>query len=277
MWQELSLVHTTSQKPVEGMAWRTCLRQIQFLPPGAVYGLHVTEGDLYRGTQAHRFLVEICSGLHSPLLGETEVFGQFRAFKELQNWDNAWMPLLDAVEEDVKKLRRTHLVGIGAQSYGSLVRRRIPEGAPVVLVGGGRLAQDLFPWLKNHSVTLLVRNPAKKESWWEKTKVLPLAEAAQTPAHAHWIVAAPLTNEALTALTAGKEIVTLLDFRGETQLEASPAKSYFDLRTLFAELETTRSALAARRAVAMEAAADYSRQREASVYHRPFGWEDAFA
>jgi glutamyl-tRNA reductase len=273
MWQELSLVHSKPREKNSELVWQTCLRRIQFLSPGSLYGQPVGEGQYFRGSQAHRFLVEVCSGLHSPLLGETEVFGQFRAFRDSQMWHPAWIPLLDAVEEDVKKIRRTHLRNIGAQSYGSLARKRIPEGAPVVLVGAGRLAQDLIPWLKN-PVTLLARNPAKLAGW-DKCEVKAFGDAV--PQNAHWIIAAPVANEDLLHLLEGNAPETVLDFRGERRLENCPAKKYQDLSTLFAELELVRSSLTARRESALNAVEQCSQQREATVYHRPYGWEDAFA
>lgn len=278
MWQELSLVHSKPRDTIcAGSVWRTCLRQIKFLPPGASYGLPVAEGEFFSGIQAHRFLVEICAGLHSPLLGETEVFGQFRAFREAHTWHPAWLPLLDAVEEDVKKLRRQHLKSLGAQSYGSLARKRVPEGEPVVLVGSGLLAKDLIPWLERNPVTLLVRNPSKREGWWSKGTVLSYNESANLPKNAHWILAAPVKNESMLDLWGDQKIGAVLDFRGESRFDSCPAAIYFDLSSLFGELESVRSGLAARRASAMEAAFKYSQQREIGVYHRPYGWEDAFA
>jgi glutamyl-tRNA reductase len=278
MWQELGLVHGKPQNaPVTGSVWRTCVRQIQFLPPGSQYGVPVSEGEFFRGALAHRFLVEVCAGLHSPLLGETEVFGQFRAFRESNEWHPAWLPLLDATEDDVKKIRRLHLKNLGAQSYGSLARKRVPEGEPVVLVGAGLLAKDLAPWLEKNPVTLVVRNPGKREGWWEKYPVLAFEEATLAPANAHWVIAAPVSNGALTELMAGKNPGTLLDFRGEEKFSRPPAKIYFDLASLFGELESVRSGLTVRRNLAMDEAAKLSRQREAAVHHRPFGWEDVFA
>src|SRR5262245_17342584 len=38
------------------------------------------ELDFYEGSGAYKFLLEIISGLHSPIYGETEVLGQFREF-----------------------------------------------------------------------------------------------------------------------------------------------------------------------------------------------------
>ena len=284
MWHELNIVHLDPKEilPSElGPVWRTCLRQIVFLAPGAHYSGRAPVRDVLRGHELHRFLVEICSGLHSPLLGETEVFGQFRAFRDQHRWHHAWEPLLDAVEEDVRKIRRRYLTNLGAQSYGSLARRRLTPGTPVVLVGAGRLAQDLLPWLDHSPVHLVVRNTGKQEGWWTKTSVSSLADAATTkfPKGAHWLIAAPVTNEQLSQIWKTQEVGTILDFRGEERFGATPAtaRDYLDLSLLFGELEAVRGALAVKRKVAMEAAAELSRVREVSVHHRPFGCEDAFA
>jgi hypothetical protein len=56
-----------------------------------------------------------------------------------------------------------------------------------------------------------------------------------------------------------------------------PGTAYLDLTTVFAELEVIRSTLATRREKALRAVAEVSRQRDAGVLHRPYGWEDAFA
>ncbi len=275
MWQELSLVHGEANLP-GAFLWRTCIRQVNFLPPGTSTNV----GEIHRGAQAHRFLVEVCSGLHSPLLGETEVFGQFRSFRQAHHWHPAWIPLLDAVEEDVKKLRRDHLTGLGAQSYGSLARKHLPAGEPVVIVGAGNLAKEMAPWLLEQPLILLARDPKKLDpnaGWWKKVSVLPLTEAKKIADHSHWIIAAPMSNEELLALWSEKKIGTVLDLRGEGHLERSPSSAYYDLGTLFGELEIIRSTLQSRREQALLAARKLSQQREVSVCHRPFGWEDAFA
>lgn len=284
MWQHLNIVHLDPKEIVPsdlGPIWRTCLRQIVFLAPGARYQGTAPVREVRGGHDLHCMLVEICSGLHSPLLGETEVFGQFRAFREQHRWHEAWEPLLDAVEEDVKKIRRKYLTNLGAQSYGSLARRRLTPGTPVVLMGAGRLAQDLLPWLNNSPVHLVVRNEGKREGWWTKASVSSLSDAERTefPKGAHWLIAAPVKNEDLLRIFANNEVGTVLDFRGEERLPGVPAtaKDYLDLSRLFGELEAVRGALAVKRKVAMDAAAELSRQRELTVNHRPFGWEDAFA
>lgn len=284
MWQQLAIVHLDPKEAIPeglGFVWRTCLRQVLFLAPGSRYQPTHPFRDLLRGHGAHRFLVEIGAGLHSPLLGETEVFGQLRAFRDAHRWDEAWEPLLDAVEEDVRKIRRRHLTDLGSQSYGSLARRRLTKGSPVVLVGAGRLAQDLLPWLEGHPVTLVVRNPAKREGWWTKASVTSLAEAADYgfAEKPHWLLAAPVENETLEKIWGDRELASVLDFRGEQKFAEKPARAehYSDLSQLFGELESVRGALAVKRAAILEEVAALSRQREVSVHHRPYGWEDAFA
>jgi len=210
MWQELCLVHQKTPPATPGLLWKTCLREIFFVEPGEA----CREG--LRGVEAHRFLVEICSGLHSPLFGETEVFGQFRAFRAAHAVPYAWHELLDAVEEDVRKLRRTHLVDIGSQSYGSLARRHLPEGESVVVVGGGHLAQELLPWLENRAVTVAARSPEKVSF----ARAVPIASLTEAPRDAHWLVAAPVSNEQLEAWWASNPAAIVLDFRGETAFGA---------------------------------------------------------
>jgi glutamyl-tRNA reductase len=275
MWQDLAVAHRKSGTPApelrgEGPRWKTCLRDLLFAPPGCL----PSGGELRRGLDAHRFLVEICSGLHSPLFGETEVFGQFRAFRAAQDWHPAWSELLDAVEEDVRKVRRTHLVDIGSQSYGSLARRHLPAGEPVVLVGAGRLALDLLPWLGERPVTVAVRDPAKV-SFAHAVSLEALPEA--TPAH--WLIAAPVANEQLTGWWARRPARLVLDFRGEYSFEGTPpgCERYLALATLYAELESVRELHARKRAEALAYAAGLSRRRAEAVVHRPYGWEDAFA
>lgn len=281
MWQELSIVHSKpDSRSLEGLLWRTCLRQIQFLPPGSIGGAAVSSGDFYRGIEVHRFLVEVCAGLHSPLLGETEVHGQFRDFKAAQEWPAPWIPLLDAVEEDVKKIRRNHLLHLGAQSYGSLTRKHLMK-LPTVLVGGGRLAEEILPWLEG-SKFQLVRNP-QKLAVKEGITILGFPELAHLPEQAQWIIAAPISNETLSQLWGHKKPTKVLDFRGEENFSKGEEGfsqvdfPYVPLSSLFAELETVRSTLEVKREQAKAAVRELSKRRESEVQHRPYGWEDVFA
>ena len=278
MWQELSIIHRNSgqtepclEQP--GHLWKTCLRSILFLEPG-----HGTQAEQsHQGFEAHRFLVEICSGLHSPLFGETEVFGQFKAFRQNKIWHPAWRSLLDAVEEDVRKIRRNHLLEIGPQSYGSLSRRHLPEKEPVLLIGAGRLALDLLPWIDGRQLTIAVRAPDRCEISSEN----PIISLDSIPnlEPMHWLIAAPLSNEQILQFWKKTPAKIVLDFRGESALAGNPpgCKKYFALHNLFSELETVKDLQQQRRQAALAHTAELSQRRFQFVWHRPFGWEDAFA
>jgi len=264
----------------QSLVWKTCLRELAFVEPHGSFPPSPQEatGEEYTGFDAHRFLVEVCSGLHSPLFGETEVFGQFRAFRAAHDWHPLWSEFFDAVEEDVRKLRRTHLTDIGSQSYGSLARRHLPDGEATVLVGGGRLALDLLPWLGDRPLTTAMRNPAKASAALRGVcELTPQALAANV--RAHWLIAAPVSNEELILLWERNPARLVLDFRAESAFPAQPAhcEKYFALRTLYAELESVRELHARKRAEALEFASSISHRRSHAVVHRPYGWEDAFA
>ncbi len=281
MWQELTMVHrpTTPGAPPlfgQGKLWRTCLRELFFLDPGLK---PEDSSQAISGLAIHQLLVEICSGLHSPLFGETEVFGQYRAFREQQNWDPLWESLLDAVDEDVRKLRRIHLKSLGAQSYGSLARRHLPAQNPVIIIGAGRLARDLLPWLADFSVTMAARSPEKAG---EKNRTIPLSELEKKlPAfnQASWIIAAPLANGDLLKFWKKNPAGFVLDFRGESAFPECPvgANCYLALRALYQELESVKLLHSQKRAEAMAFAQELSQRRDKAVIHRPYGWEDAFA
>ncbi|HEX6322489.1 MAG TPA: hypothetical protein VFZ36_02090, partial [Vicinamibacterales bacterium] len=88
-----AIVHrpvAAGQRPVGGgVSWRTCLREVTFLDHGADPG---AAGEPLEGADAYGFLLETICGLRSPMLGETQVQGQFRAFlATLAPADASWL------------------------------------------------------------------------------------------------------------------------------------------------------------------------------------------
>lgn len=142
----------------------TCLRDLALLPGSGVSQLpEESSSRLERlcGAEAYKLLLEVLCGLHSPLVGETEVFGQFKAaVKDFEaQWQQSQMndvallagyrSWFQALIEDTKRIRAQFLQEQGSQSYGSLVRRLVREwnSRSVVLVGSGQLVQEIAPWL----------------------------------------------------------------------------------------------------------------------------------
>src|SRR5262245_25463693 len=97
--------------PNGARTWRTCLREVAFLrdEPGAACpaATHV-DGDAYA------LLLEIVSGLRSPLVGETEVQAQFKSFLASLDprIDGDLIRVGQRLLTDVKSIRRQHFQGL---------------------------------------------------------------------------------------------------------------------------------------------------------------------
>jgi hypothetical protein len=68
--------------------------------------------------------------------------------------------------EDTKEIRASYLQNVGGDSYGSLVRRILKKASggesseiaqPILLVGAGKIAQSIAPWLAQHELWILNR------------------------------------------------------------------------------------------------------------------------
>ena len=144
--EDILLVHRKSNRNFspelqQAAIWKTCLRQILFITENEINAISdelTSEDQILRGEAGLSLLLEILCGLHSPIVGETEVFGQFKSFidgrkalndslfADHQKW-------LSFVLTEVKRTRAEHLVGIGSQSYGSLLRRHTKNWCRYVL------------------------------------------------------------------------------------------------------------------------------------------------
>ena len=120
-----------------------------------------------------------------------------------------------------------------------------------------------------------MRDPAKLPAAFKAFRVIRIEElGAQN--HAHWLLAAPVTNEQLGVWWRASPALTVLDFRGDSSFEGAPVAHYFALRTLYAELEGVRVLHSRKRAEALAFAAHLSLRRAKAVVHRPYGWEDTY-
>lgn len=130
--------------------------------------------------QATCFLLELACGLKSELLGETEIVHQLKqAWKKCL--ENAaadsevlvWQPWMEKLFQYTKHIRSRYLQSLGGRSYGSLIRkwlRQERKKRPVeklLLVGGGHLAQEVFPFLEEFSLFLWNRSFSSWKTWVE--------------------------------------------------------------------------------------------------------------
>ena len=153
--------------------WSTCLRQIAFMHSKDFSGLEkdlLGTDEVYKSDAAFAFLLEVVCGLKSPLLGETEVQGQFKLFlaetsvKHEDFW-GFFASFFQGILSESKHVRTNHLKNLGSQSYGSLIRRRLKGDESVSILGAGQLTGQILPWLKSaKNIHVHARSPDRAEA-----------------------------------------------------------------------------------------------------------------
>ena len=171
MWSNLILLHLDS-KDREGYSfegfveWKTCMRTIFLGDERIVAPVWIgSPFQVYKGYAAYKMLLEVVSGLHSRLFGETEVMRQFReAFRNEVLPKNSFgeylMKLRDEIIEDSRKLRSGYLRNLGDQSYGGLAHRLLGKTRTVTIIGTGQLAEQILAWVleNGREVEVIGRN-----------------------------------------------------------------------------------------------------------------------
>lgn len=286
--------------------WQTCLRQIAVLvthgdEPNVEElraGLRPTD-EVMRGDEGYRFLLEIICGLHSPLVGETEVYGQFKnavaafqASAPLTPASSHMKRYFKALFEDAKRIRQTHLVDLGSQSYGSVVRREV-RGLGVKnihFIGAGQLVQEILPWIAKdgNQVHIHARDAVKARMQLgpqlkRENEVHALtAETRFTEAEV-LIIAAPVTAAQLESwLESAGSLNLIIDLRADSATDQPQVPAATNLRHLvlgdvFACISQNQSLIAERKTAALAAVRDAVHERSSHVEYRPFGWEDVCA
>ena len=205
----------------------------------------------YRGYEAYTFLLEVVLGLHSNLLGETEVFHQFRkAFHEAKEAPLVLVPYLKKLYMDIaadsRVIRSKHMHGLGELSYGGVARRFLKNRAStkVTLLGTGQLAQKLLPWLlkDSHSVCIVGRNAERLEDLGSIYKVQTYTYEKLNSSHFEpksvLITAAPLDLGPYKKFFQRE--MCLLDFRAEADENVPEGIEYHSLNQMLAQIKRSR-------------------------------------
>lgn len=286
MWSTLRVYHSV-QKDRENVeipgsySWMTCMRTI-WITDSRIHGepspLPVTL-ETYDGYEGYRFLLEVISGLHSRLLGETEVLAQFRdKFKNNSLPSSAFGEYLakfrDSLIQDSRSIRSRYLQNIGEQSYGGLANKYLKDQNSVTLLGTGQLAEKILPWLKNRNVTLVGRNEKRLlELSNEFGAAIKLLNEWKPSAGEAIVIAAPLDlNSYLDSISPETVVV---DFR-EVPLEAKwPDRvSYVSFAEMLDSLRETEERAVQIRERVQPALDELVEERELEAQQFIFGWED---
>lgn len=250
--------------------WSTCLRSLAFTARAA--SPH-PQDEIHTQHQAYRFLLEIVCGLHSPITGETEVFGQFKTFA--QEWikrEPKRAPLVQKLLNDAKAIRSKYLSNLGTQSYGSWVRKNL-KAKKVHVLGAGNLAQEIYPYLAKQAETVIhSRSPHK--SALENTKAI--AEKAFD--RGALVIAAPMTAAEIRKWLNNRDPEQIFDLRETSECDALPSTApQYGLHEIFAEIARTKARLTPLLKEIKREIVERSEKIAAQAQHRPLGWDDLCA
>lgn len=279
--REPGIQPVTSGTPV----WRTCLREVRFGedPDEFDGGTPLVEGDAYR------LLLEILCGLQSPMIGETQVLGQFKTFLSSLGREHAWLNRLgQRLLADAREIRTHHLQGLGSRSYGSAVRRYLSNVQHAVLIGTGKLAQEVLPFLGDDGRSVdqwgrTAEDPSSKlevRSSKFRYRLLESVDTFSSPSVPTAIViAAPVPSDLIDRVAACYGgLLCVVDLRGE--LDSAPLRvtvPIITLHDLFAEMRAMNGSAARHVDAAQSDILSRSRRYELRDELRPFGWDDLCA
>lgn len=279
--------------------WKTCLRQIVFAP--ADDAAHLPEDAVYMQDQeATQFLIEVLCGLHSPLLGENEVFGQFKQFleengsHEIFSSQQKWIQF---VLQEVKRVRSQYIHLLGSKSYGSMLRKLTQESSEISIFGTGQFAEEILPWLSHKKKLQLVGRNTERLKFFEgkyaHLSVIQLhsTEETKAPLCKHLIIAASVSNESLIEYLKRSDLSQLqkiYDLRGlsseqeeqrfvELMKKAGLHIQVVFLNDLFRSMESQRQ----QNVQIVETIKSDLHQKVSAflmrLEHRPLGWDDLCA
>jgi glutamyl-tRNA reductase len=261
--------------------WRTCLREVAFVDTttAASLGQRLEEGAAYH------LLLEILCGLRSPMLGETQVLGQFKAFLGSIDEEHAWIRRIgQRLLTDARDVRTKHLQGLGSRSYGSAVRRDLDDVSHAVVIGTGKLAGEVLPFLADdgRSVDQWGRADAGDVEILAGARYRRLDTAGSAPmAHVATaiIVAAPVSAEVIEAVaTRYPQLRRVIDLRADVGgRPLAVGCEVVALEDLFARMHDQHASALPRIDAARKDIAWRTRQYELRDELRPFGWDDLCA
>ena len=259
--------------------WRTCRRQVAFVDDICAIPADV---PAWHNEAAYAHLLEVVCGLHSPIVGETEVLHQFKLFADgLSTSQPHWRELCARLLADARTIRATHLIGLGSRSYGSAVRRHVRECSRVALIGTGMLAHEIVPFL--------VRSDRVIDLWGRRPNCSLMAAGLtyrqltspplvfEEPVAI--IVAAPVAARAIAQVASRyRQPSRLIDLRAEGAVDPPPPIApTVTLADLFAEFDAVARHTAARVDAAKAAIAQCAGTFAGRARLNPSGWHDLCA
>ncbi|EMY63231.1 NAD(P)-binding domain-containing protein [Leptospira terpstrae] len=287
MWSNLILLHsndpTSNSLDEPGLeVWQTCQRSIAF---GDRRLFPITESErfykgyeVFHGFEAYRFLLEVVSGLRSKLFGESEIQAQFRdRFREEKVTESTFalslLRLRDQILEHTKQIRSKYLTGLGRQTYGSVADSYLQKHKSVTLLGTGKLATSILPYLvsKEKEVRLIGRNQTKMSELQKEYSITTHHWEDYKPSTEAIVIASSFLPFDWESMIVNSSLI--LDFR-ETAFSESNYKNYIPLSKILNDLQNTDEQIQSVKMDLQFYLTELTREREEEQIHIMNGWED---
>jgi glutamyl-tRNA reductase len=267
------------QPEQNSVIWETCLRKIIFSEKTQNANSNL---EFYKDEQALIFILEILCGLQSKVIGETEIFGQFKKFLESVEGQQVLFfrnqQLRQFLLKEVKDIREKHINKLGTNSYGSLIRKKCQHEKSISLIGFGQLAKKILPWVSDHrDVRIHVRNLSK----YENNEKLNLQDLNQSEFNSTLIIAAPIEAKLLIKKIKNlPNIHKVIDCRGldaefkSLKGQINSSVELVELSDLFSILENQQDNMKKFIPIVKKEIKERAEAFYMKLYHRPLGWED---
>ena len=245
----------------------------------------------YHGKEAYGFLLEVICGLHSPMLGETEILGQFKDFVS-KNEDQFSADLRHSMNHLLrlaKKIRSRYLQNLGCSSYGSLLRKHLkadsqcsagldPKSSGLHILGAGSLSRDLLPWFVklDMGIHVYTRDPKASRVLAKSDPNLffhPL-DALSSGARGTLVIAAPLKSDWLQRVVGVGNFQRIYDLRGESERDPLNLSNVIPLKELFSSIQEGQKRASLIKKKVLQVIQRHTSEMVPMEKQRPFGWED---
>ncbi len=266
------------------MLFETCLRKIwisyEDLESLVVDKTVFETLEVLKEDEAYGFLLEVICGLKSPLIGETEVFGQFKT-QVLKNLGakNPLLKVIFSLVADTKNIRSQHLKNLGSSSYGSLARKHLVGFKYLDILGAGQFVQSLKPWIEKLDIhtNVYTRSPENYANLFASSSwvLQPIkAFAPKQPSHKKALfVCAPMD---MTGFDLSLYDL-VIDFRDVELVGDINHPNLKVLTEVFQEIAKDNLLAEQKKHDALISIEQASQLYITAMNHRPFGWDDLSA
>ena len=279
----------------EALLFETCLRKIWIVKSTdqlVATDLMDQGVSSFKSQEAYKFLLEVICGLHSPVVGETEVFGQFKEqVVKKTSPKHSLFKVVSQLVTDAKDIRRQHLTHLGSQTYGSFCRRVVLDQNAVDMIGFGSFAQSILPWVSKEHIEgrIFVRDLQKhlghqnEEGAPSKSKAVSFSKfklqdiktfaMSEPMCKSVLILCAPIAAQEVKA--KGYEVV--IDLRETATTDPIAHSQVITLQDVFAEIQKGSEHALNQKSLALAEASVRASRFNNSMMLRPFGWDDICA